>query len=88
MPPSKCVCPRAIPTASKSTRYSNRSSRPGGDFNFTAHALIKENGKTFYWSFKNMDFFEGHERLDRNFPCRPSKGWTTAAASNPPHRPD
>ncbi|MEW6022785.1 MAG: hypothetical protein AB1807_11665 [Pseudomonadota bacterium] len=60
----------------------------GGDFNFTAHALIKENGKTFYWSFKTMDFFEGHERLDRNFPCRPSKGWTTAAASHPPHRLD
>ena len=60
-----------------------------GDFNFTAHALIKEDGKNFYWSFKTMDFFEGHESLDRNFRCRPSKGWaTTAAARNLPQRPD
>lgn len=40
---------------------------------FFEHALFKEGGKTFYWSYSKMGFFEGNERLDPNFPCRPSK---------------
>lgn len=41
----------------------------GEDFRFVEHALFKENGKTFYWSYRTMSFFEGNERLDPNFPC-------------------
>jgi len=52
----------------------------GGDFNFYEHALFTENGKTFYWSFRAMDFFEGHDALDRNFPCVQSKYWITLVA--------
>lgn len=36
---------------------------------FREHALFKENGKTFYWSYSTMSFYEGNESLDRNFPC-------------------
>jgi len=60
----------------------------GGDFNFVAHALFKEDGKTFYWSYRTMDFFEGHERLDRNFPCMQSNDWTALAGRQAPHRSD
>ena len=42
----------------------------GEDFQFVEHALFKENGKTFYWSYRKMSFFEGNERLDPNFPCK------------------
>jgi hypothetical protein len=47
----------------------------GGDFKFVEHALFKEKGKTFYWSYRTMSFFEGNERLDPNFPCRGSRLW-------------
>jgi hypothetical protein len=36
---------------------------------FYAHAMYVENGRNFYWSYSNLAFFEGHDRLDRNFPC-------------------
>ncbi len=36
---------------------------------FAPHGLLKEGGKTFYWSYSTMRFFEGHPDLDRNFSC-------------------
>lgn len=41
----------------------------GNDFQFHAHALFRENGRTYYWSYTDMRFFEGNPRLDRNFSC-------------------
>lgn len=41
----------------------------GQDFQFTEHALFTEGGKTFFWSYSNLDFFEGSEALSRNFSC-------------------
>jgi hypothetical protein len=36
---------------------------------FYAHAVYVENGCNFYWSYADLAFFPGHDRLDRNFPC-------------------
>jgi hypothetical protein len=41
----------------------------GEDFQFHAHALVVENGRNYYWSYSKMAFFEGNDRLDRNFVC-------------------
>lgn len=41
----------------------------GEDFQFHAHALFVEGGRNYYWSYSEMAFFEGNDRLDRNFPC-------------------
>ena len=45
----------------------------GQDFQFEAHALYSEKGKTYYWSYSKLQFFEGNERLDVNFPCTAHK---------------
>lgn len=42
----------------------------GGDFQFHSHALFVERGRNYYWSYSEMAFFEGNDRLDPNFPCR------------------
>lgn len=34
-----------------------------------AHALFTEEGKTFFWSYSKLDFFEGKKDLRINFPC-------------------
>jgi hypothetical protein len=41
----------------------------GGPFQFHAHALFVERGRNFYWSYAKLSFYEGNDRLDRNFPC-------------------
>ena len=41
----------------------------GEDFQFHAHAVFVEGGRNYYWSYSEMAFFEGNDRLDRNFPC-------------------
>jgi len=38
-----------------------------------AHAIFTEKGKTFFWSYSTLDFFEGKEDLSINFPCHQSK---------------
>jgi hypothetical protein len=45
----------------------------GKEFQFEAHAFFKEDGKQFYWSYSQLRFFEGNERLDNNFICQPVK---------------
>jgi len=45
----------------------------GHDNQFEEHALFVEGGKTFFWSYSKLDFFEGSEALSRNFPCSTSK---------------
>lgn len=45
----------------------------GQDNQLTEHALFTEGGKTFFWSYSKLDFFEGREELSRNFPCRPAR---------------
>ncbi|HEY0062974.1 MAG TPA: hypothetical protein VGC21_12700 [Telluria sp.] len=42
----------------------------GKEFQVDEHALYKAGGKTYYWSYSTMRFFEGNDRLDPNFPCR------------------
>ncbi len=45
----------------------------GHDNQFKAHAIFVERGKTFFWSYSELDFFEGSGGLSRNFPCNKSK---------------
>ncbi len=45
----------------------------GHDFNFKEHALFIERGKTFFWSYSELDFFEGSDGVSKNFPCKMSK---------------
>jgi hypothetical protein len=42
----------------------------GSDFQFVEHAMFREHGRNYYWSYSAMDFYEGNEGLDNNFSCR------------------
>lgn len=44
------------------------SVRWAGD-SWHAHAVYVENGRKFYWSYSELGFFAGNDRLDPNFPC-------------------
>lgn len=41
----------------------------GQDFQFHAHALFSEKGRTYYWSYRLQRFYAGRDDLDRNFEC-------------------
>ncbi len=43
--------------------------RAGDRPQFYEHAMFEENGRKFYWSYSELSFYEGNERLDRNFTC-------------------
>lgn len=41
----------------------------GEDFQFFAHAMFVEKGRNFYWSYSDLTFYTGNDRLDPNFKC-------------------
>ncbi len=41
----------------------------GKEFQFTPHAIFTEDGKMFFWSYSEKNFFLGGESLTRNFKC-------------------
>jgi len=45
----------------------------GGQEHRSAHALFTEGGKTYFWSYSKLGFFEGQEGLSINFPCHKAK---------------
>jgi hypothetical protein len=53
--------------------FLNSLSHGGQEHQFPAHALFTEGGKVFFWSYSKLDFFEGRDGLNRNFPCHSPK---------------
>lgn len=49
-------------------------SHGGQEYQLEEHALFTEGGKTFFWSYSQLDFFEVGPSLTANFHCRPPNG--------------
>lgn len=51
--------------------FFNSIFKSGKEFQLTPHAIFTENGKTYFWSYSELKFFEGKEALSKNFECLP-----------------